>query len=173
MSFSRWLRPPHRLLSLFLSITLVLAAALVWLGWRILEQDRALEGQRIQERLAQAADLASASLLHSLASLEQQVSALSVLPDALREREAPETAQQLGADALVVAFRPDDVAAFASSRLLYYPGVHSAPPPRSPAFDAAEGFEFRQENYSKAAALYRQLIHSGDPAIRAGAWRAS
>ena len=95
MSFSRWLRPPHRLLSLFLAITLVLAAGLVWLGWRILQQDRALEGQRIQERLAQAADLASANLLRGLASLEQRVRALSVLPDPLLEREAPQAAQQL------------------------------------------------------------------------------
>lgn len=170
MRFSRWFHPPHRLLSLFLSITLALAVGLVWLGWRILQQDRALEGQRIQQRLAQAADLASANLSHGLASLEQSVGALSVLPDPLLAREAPRAAKQLAGDALIVVFRPDAVAAFPSSRLLYYPELHNALPLRSHAFAAAENFEFRQKDYSKAAALYRQLTLSRDKAIRAGAW---
>jgi type VI protein secretion system component VasK len=59
MRFIHWFQPPHHLLTLFLAITLVLAAGLGWFGWRILEQDRALEGQRVQERLGQAADMVS------------------------------------------------------------------------------------------------------------------
>lgn len=44
------LRAPGQLLVLFLALTLLPASALVWLGWRLLEQDRILDDRRIQER---------------------------------------------------------------------------------------------------------------------------
>jgi tricorn protease len=45
----QWPSPPPRLLALFLSVTLVPAGSLVWLGWRLLQQDRALapDGKRL------------------------------------------------------------------------------------------------------------------------------
>jgi len=69
MSLSLWFRSPRYLLTLFLAIMLVLAASLSWLGWRLLKQDRALESQRIQERLDNAADLIAASLLHKFSEI--------------------------------------------------------------------------------------------------------
>jgi signal transduction histidine kinase len=36
-------------------------------------------------------------------------------------------------------------------------------------FDEAEDMEFRQQNYPGAAAMLRQLVHSSDPEVRAGA----
>ncbi len=48
MGLALWLRPPRRTLAVFLCLMLVLGGALGWLGWKLLKQDRALEGQRIQ-----------------------------------------------------------------------------------------------------------------------------
>ncbi len=42
-----WLRPPRDLLMLFLLVMLAPAATLVVLGLRLVEQDRALERQRL------------------------------------------------------------------------------------------------------------------------------
>jgi signal transduction histidine kinase len=170
MRWVRWFRPPYHLLSLFLSITLLLAVGLVWLGWRILEQDRALESQRIQERLSQAANLASANLSRSFASLEQRVKALSDLPDPLLERQAPAEAQQLGSGAVVVVFGSQSATAYPPSQLLFYPDVQSPASVTSQSFAAAEALEFQQKNYSEAASRYRRLTNSSDTAVRAGAW---
>ncbi|MDA2930871.1 hypothetical protein MYX84_13155 [Acidobacteria bacterium AH-259-O06] len=82
MSFRNWFGPPRHLLVLFLAITFVPATALLWLSWRILEQDRALETQRIQERLEHAADLIAAALERRLAEIEQQLPAWAASPPA-------------------------------------------------------------------------------------------
>src|ERR1700745_3087884 len=76
MSLSLWFRSPRYLLTLFLAIMLVLAASLSWLGWRLLKQDRALESQRVQERLDNAADLVAASLLHKFSEKGGQFTGL-------------------------------------------------------------------------------------------------
>ena len=70
MKFREWFSPPRRLLALFLTVILVPAAALVWLGWRVLEQDRTVEAQRLQERLEAAADRATDALIRRLKELE-------------------------------------------------------------------------------------------------------
>ena len=74
MKLAEWLRPPRRTLAVFLCLMLVLGGALGWLGWQLLKQDRALEGQRLQERLELAADQMAAALQQSLADLESYLS---------------------------------------------------------------------------------------------------
>ena len=81
MSFRLWFRSPRYLLTLFLAIMLVLAASLSWLGWRLLKQDRALESQRIQERLDNAADLIGGSLLHKFSESRDQFTSFLTLSD--------------------------------------------------------------------------------------------
>ena len=76
MAMRDWLRPPRRLLGLFLLVTLVPSLALVASGWRLLEQDRLLSLSQQSERREQAADLA-------VSELERLVGAA--------EREAPRT----------------------------------------------------------------------------------
>jgi len=141
-----WFRPPRRLLVLFLAVTVVPASALAWLSWRLLEQDRALENQRIQERLEHAADLIAAAI-------EQQ---LSRALERLSEAE----------DALAVTFTPQGVKA---RGLLYQPFVPPQPQPARGIFEAGEAFEFRQQDYAQAIAAFRELARSKDPLIRAGA----
>ena len=65
-----WLRTPRHLLAGFLIVTLGPACGLVWLGWKLLDQDRALASQRLQERRERAADLAVSSLQQRLAAAE-------------------------------------------------------------------------------------------------------
>src|SRR4030042_809605 len=147
------LRPPRHVLVLFLAVAAVSVAALVWLSWRRLEQDRAFENQRIQERLERAADLIVTSLDLGLSEIENRLSALS----------------DPGDHALSVAFGPREVETHPGGRLLYYPYI---PPVReSPVtvFVAGEILEFRQQDYVGAIAAFRALALSKDPLIRAGA----
>ena len=81
MPFRQWLRSPRRLLGLFLAIMLTLGAALGWLSWRLLEQDRELGNQRIRERLEGAADLAEAVLVRRLSEAEDRLGLLMSATD--------------------------------------------------------------------------------------------
>lgn len=138
---------------MFLAITVIPAAALAWLGWRMLEQDRALESQRAQERLEHAADRVSAALERSLAELEGQLESGSPVP----------------ANAVVIAGRGEGIEAHPAGRLLYYP-VLPAPGGAAPSwFVAGEDAEFRESNPGKAVEIFRKLAASPEPAVRAGA----
>ena len=147
MPCGEWFRPPRHLLALFLAVTVVPASALAWLSWRLLEQDRALENQRIQERLEHAADLIAAALERRLSEAVAEV---------------PEAAE----DALRVTFTPGRVEA---RGLLYHPFVPPAQQPPRGVFEAGEAFEFRQQDYAQAIAAFRELARSKDALIRAGA----
>lgn len=59
---------PVTLLALFVLLAGIPLVALGWLGWRLLVQDRALESQRLRERLDNAASLAGRELDRSLAA---------------------------------------------------------------------------------------------------------
>jgi len=146
-------RPPRRVVALFLAVSAVSVSALVWLSWRLLKQDRALENQRIQERLERAADLVVTSLDLGLSEIENR---LAVLSDP-------------GDDALSVAFGPGEVEALPAGRLLYYPFVPQARESPAAVFDAGETLEFRRRDYAGAIAAFRALALSKDPSIRAGA----
>ena len=162
MPWLAWLRPPRRLLVLFLVVTLAPAAGLVWLGWRLLEQERALEAQRRLERREQGADLIVGALR------EQLLASREGLAD-------PSRALDPGAgDAVVVVFGNGPVWAHPPARLLYDPSSDS---PRSPApeserqaFLPGERYEFREKDYAEAIREFERLARSGDPAIRAGGY---
>ena len=169
MSLSLWFRSPRYLLTLFLAIMLVLAASLSWLGWRLLKQDRALESQRIQERLDNAADLIAASLLHKFSESRDQFTSLLTLSDSDLAARASELSSQGAGTALIVVFRPQAVDAYPHAGLLYYPFLPTAEKASASEFEAGEVAEFRQKDFAKAIAVFRELSHSKDTAIRAGA----
>ena len=169
MWLSRWFRPPRYLLTLFLTIMLVLAATLGWLSWRLLEQDRALESQRTQERLDNAADLIAASLLRKFSESEDQFTSLLALSDPeLAARASGLTGQGAGT-ALIIVFRPQAVDAYPRASLLYYPFLPTAKEPPASMFEAGEVLEFQQKDFAKAIVVFRELSRSKDPSIRAGA----
>ncbi len=170
MSLSLWFLSPRYLLTLFLAIMLVLAASLSWLGWRLLKQDRALESQRIQERLDNAADLIAASLLHKFSESRDRLTSLLALSDSDLAARASELSGQGAGTALIVVFRPQAVDAYPPVGLVYYPFLPTAKEePSASVFEAGEVAEFQQRDYAKAITVFRELSDSKDPAIRAGA----
>jgi len=147
------LRPPRNVLVLFIAVAAVSVSALVWLSWRLLRQDRALENQRIQERLERAADLIVTSLDLGLSEIENR---LSVLSDP-------------GDHALSVAFGPGEIETRPGGRLLYYPFIPPVQESPVTVFEAGETLEFRRQDYVGSMAAFRALTLSKDPPIRAGA----
>ncbi|MBI4473396.1 MAG: hypothetical protein HY646_12065, partial [Acidobacteria bacterium] len=156
MSFRQWVEPPRRLLGLFLAVMVTMTAALGWLSWLLLEQDRDLSRQRIHERLEGAADLASAVLVRKLLELE---ASLAVAPPV-------ESGHQ---DLVSVVFGPEGVEAYPAANLAYYPFVSPLRSPDTSLFGSGEALEFQQHNYVKAAAVFRDLARARDPAVRAEA----
>lgn len=146
-------RPPRNVLVLFIVVAAVSVCALVWLSWRLLKQDRALENQRVQERLERAADLIVTSLDVGLSEIENHLSALS----------------DPGDHAASVAFSPNEVEVRPAGRLLYYPFIPQVRESSAAVFDAGETLEFRRQDYPGAIAAFRALALSKDPMIRAGA----
>jgi signal transduction histidine kinase len=169
MSLSRWFRSPRYLLTLFLAIMLVLAATLTWLSWRLLKQDRVLEDQRIQERLDNAADLIAASLLRKFSESKDQFTSLFALSDSDLALRASELASQGAGTGLIVVFRPQAIDAYPRAGLVYYPLLPTLKEPPTSIFEAGEVLEFQQKDLAKAIVVFRELSHSKDPAIRAGA----
>jgi nitrogen-specific signal transduction histidine kinase len=158
VGLANWLRPPGRTLTVFLCLMLVLGGTLGWLGWRLLEQDRALEGQRLQERLELAADGVAAALQQSLTDLE---SYLGFIPGP-NAKEPP-------AGALVLKGTRRAVNVFPTTGLLYYPVIPASEEPPDATYAAGEILEFRRNDPAKAAEVFRELARSSNPAVRAGA----
>ena len=120
MRFPSWLSLPPKLPGLFLVATLVPVAALVWLGWHLLEQDRALENQRILERLEVGTDLIAAAIDRRIAEMQDR---LSTPATALLSADLP-------ADALTVRLGAHSLDAYPPGRLLFSPQV--TPVPQAP-----------------------------------------
>ncbi|MBE3133530.1 MAG: hypothetical protein IMZ55_08650 [Acidobacteria bacterium] len=129
---------------------------LVWLGWRLLNQDRALENQRIDERRERAADQVVASLQRALQTSELDLAQLR--------------APAAGDDALMVEFRASEVRAYPSGSLLFRPLASVQQDVSSNVYRKAETYEFQQRDYERAISALQPLTRSPDPSIRAGAF---
>lgn len=135
------LQHPRHLLGMFLAVTLLLTATLIWLSWQLVRQDEALVEQRIEERRESAADLATAALQKSLLQTGEQLNALSVTPAGELSGKATEIGKRLGTDSVLVICRPDSVEAFPSGRLPFHPTRPSATRPGRNVFARAESLE--------------------------------
>ena len=147
MTARKYFRAPGTLLALFLLVAGVPFAGLAWLGWRLLEQDRALENQRLRERLENAASLLSHELNRALAEWEG-----TLPPGGVR-----------------LVFDSIGVLHHQGARLPYYPLVPSPPEAHASVFGAAESHEFREQDLAKAAAVYQSLARTRDRSLRAAA----
>ena len=158
MGFFDTVSPSRRLLALFLILTVAPAAGLAWLGWRLLEQDRALEAQRALEKQEYAADLVIGALSRQIAVSRGQLS------------DTQPTSSLVGApDAVIVMFQQNGFQDFPAGRLLYYPVAPQHQETLETQFMPGEKLEFEQKNYAKAMEQFRALADSKDPAVRAGA----
>ncbi len=151
---------------------LVSAAALTvpavivgWLGWLLLQSDRELDRQRVQERLTNAAILAIASLEQAISATEQRLTALASAESPVRPPEGFESL--LEADAALVVISATEI--WFSAPLLYYPGEIDFTDSVADAFVAGERLEFAQKDLASALDSYRALADSRDRAVRAGA----
>jgi signal transduction histidine kinase len=159
MRFPIWMSLSRKLPGLFLVATLVPVIALVWLGWRLLEQDRALENQRVLERLEDAADLIAAAIDRRLAGMQDR---LAKPATAFPSSDPP-------GDALIVRLGPGGLNAYPAGRLLFLPQIAAATQAPENVFEKGELSEFRNRDYATAAAVFRSLARSGDPLVRPGA----
>ena len=146
------LAAPVRLLGLFVLLAGIPLAALGWLGWRLLEQDRALEIQRERDRLENAAGLLERELDRSLASWEDLLTTGAPPPGGL-----------------FIVFDSRGVLRQQGVRLPYYPQIFSAPEASDSLFAAAEALEFHENSLPKATVAYRSLALSREHAVRAAA----
>jgi len=152
---SSWLRTPRHLLAGFLIVTLGPASGLVWLGWRLLDQERDLASQRLQERRERAADLAVSSLQQRLLAAESAL---------LGTRPEPP-----GEDAVAVEFDGRGLTAVPPDRLPFYPVASVLPEPPSAPFLNAERLEFQDQDSEGAIKAAAPLSRSPDVRVRAGA----
>jgi len=153
-----WTRIPGRVTALFFAVAAISVLALLWLGVRLLEQDRALEAQRLQERRESAAD-------RLVAALEQAPSVEERMLATLPERPSP----TVGEGAVVVIADHTGILVWPEGALLYYPWVPPIKEPPGEAYLAAERAEFIDDNADEAIQIVRALSSSSDPATRAGA----
>jgi signal transduction histidine kinase len=142
----------------------VSVVALIWMGVRLIKQDRALEAKQLEERREAAADRLITQLEQVLSDEERR------LVDPPKVDFVPPTddvilvlaASSLSAPSPEFQVWPDNA-------LLYYPVI----PPRREApgglFAGAEKFEFLDRNYSRAIIELLPFSKAGDPAVRIGA----
>ena len=162
MSSARFQRHPSRGTAiLFLGVAAVSVGALVWMGVRLIEQDRALEAQQLRERREAAADRLTASLEQILSAEEGRLAdpaSLHLLPSS---------------DAVAVTLsgisNPSDLRVWPDNGLLYYPVISAGREAPASLFAEAEKREFLDRDFSRAIRTLLPFSRSGDPAVRAGA----
>jgi membrane protein implicated in regulation of membrane protease activity len=115
-----------RLLALVATVPLV---ALLWVCWRVLAQDRALEEQQIQQRVERATDIATAALQRAVEA---------------SERRLVEGNKDWPAGAVVMTARGDTVQIWPMGRVAYLPVTPQLPELPGAPFAAGEAIEFRQ-----------------------------
>jgi signal transduction histidine kinase len=154
-----WLKPPRSLLLLLFLFTLVSVSTVAWFGWRLLDQERAVEAQRAQENLEQAAGRIAATLVGVLAETGDRLGAWVTAPPTGGKPE----------EGVLLILSGNSVTALPAGRVLYTPAPPPVPEADSPAFAEGEALEFQQAQPEKAIDWYRHLADSKSDGIRAGA----
>ena len=155
----QWLRPPRRMLVVFLATTLSCLAALGWLGWKYLDH---IAGTDAQASLETATDTIAAEIRRSIADLESQLERLLVLPEAGLDDAMASSTLPISDDAILVAFDAEAVRASPRRRLLYYPVLAGAEGPYVSALLPAYAYADAAADPRAAIELYEALAESGE-----------
>lgn len=145
---------PRGLVMLIAAITLAPLAILLWLGWRLVEQDRILENQQIQQRIERAADTVVAALQRVIAVSEQRLDGSN---------------DQWPDGAVELIFRDGIIEAHPKDRVAYFPVVPPLREAPDAVFAQAEDLEFRRQDHVATIDALRKLTNSSDFAVRTGA----
>src|SRR5438132_9897785 len=108
MSSTARTRPQAQLIGLIAAATVVPLITLLWVGWRLFEQDRVLERQQVRQRVERTADHLVAALQRSIAASEQQIGA---------------GGSQMSAAGVAVTFHDDVVDGLPPGAVAYLPRV--------------------------------------------------
>jgi len=158
----------RRLFAVFVVVTTTLAIALVWVSWRLIQQDRELERQRRHDRLGQVLDTAAAGLLRTLSDREQQLVALAAGTH-VDVQAAAAVARDLSEDSTLVVLDQQRAIVAPEGRILFFPTAATGPEAGGAAFAAGESAEFRRHAFTSALDAYAALARSPVSAVRAGA----
>jgi len=151
-----WL-PPGRTVVLFVAVAAVSVVALVWMGARLLTQERALEAQRLQERREAAADRVVAALEQVLLAEERRLANPGVPDLAVSD------------DLLVIVAGLTGIKVRPERAIPFYPVMPAARDAPSEPYSPAERLEFIERDHARAIAVLRSQTASPDPSVRAGA----
>ena len=150
----RWSSGSRRLAILFLAVLVPSGVTLVWLGVRLVDQDRRLWADRDLERREAAADILVRALEQTLASAET----------ALAGGDVPDRAVLATLSNTGVSIRP-------SNAVLWTPTLPQLQESNSEKFAEAEIAEARQTG-DRGLGVYTSLRRDPDPSVRSGAlWR--
>lgn len=136
------------------AVALLPLVLLLWVGWRLLEQDRTLAGQQVAQRVERAADIVTAALERAVSASDQRMAA---------------GAGDWAEGAVVLRVARGRLEATPRGRLAWVPVAAPLPQASEAVFAQGEEFEFRKGDVKSAALFYRELTKTSDPGVRAGA----
>src|SRR5262245_6677696 len=150
----------HAVIALSAGLTLLVASALGWLGWKVISQERALDRQRQRERLEQMADAVVAIVQRTFTEV------------ALRQGRSNEPAANPdpgAGEAVRVRFDRTTVHTDPPYTLLYYPAVPPAAALSERQFIDADRLEFQEKDDSRLLIALRAIAGGSDGITRAEA----
>jgi len=153
-----WKHPSGYLALLFLGVAALSVIALVWMGVRLVHQDRALEAQRLEEQREATADRIIVALEKVLSEEERKLADNPIV-----------NFSPAAEDFLLINIGPGELRVWPENALLYYPVITHGREASSRQYADAERAEFLDHDYGLAINALRSLSKAEDPATRAGA----
>jgi len=154
-AIGRWLKAPLRTLTVFVSLVLALATALVYLAWKTIDSERTIEQTQATIQLDNALGHVGAQLRAQLAALESLM--------------IQDPAGTIPQHVVVIRAIGEKFESTPANRLPFIPGSPAFYDPVSEEFSDAEALEHSANNSAAAGQKYRTLANSPRAEIRAGA----
>jgi signal transduction histidine kinase len=146
---ARRFRNVHAILTLAAGLVILVSVALGGLGWRLLQQEEALQQQRARDALEGKANILQTQFFSKMGEAETLLRGLgSSLP--------PGAGDSFGKGAIVVAMKTG-VETQPPGQLMYLPFVPSSRPLDAALFDESQKLEFQSRDFSAASAALAAL----------------